>query len=63
MNTEGYYPADLKVLIERATQEAIIGSINKMPTNRKNNEIFINFINFYFNIIIINDNIINIIYI
>ncbi len=36
MNTEGYYPADLKVLIERATQEAIIGSINKMPSSRKN---------------------------
>jgi len=34
MNTEGYYPADLKVLIERATQEAIIGSINKMPSNK-----------------------------
>ncbi|ORX46363.1 AAA-domain-containing protein [Piromyces finnis] len=34
MNTEGYYPADLKVLIERATQEAIIGSINKIPANQ-----------------------------
>ncbi|KAL6633217.1 AAA-domain-containing protein [Neocallimastix sp. 'constans'] len=34
MNTEGYYPADLKVLIERATQEAIINSINKIPSNQ-----------------------------
>jgi len=50
MNTEGYYPADLKVLIERATQEAIIGSINKMPTNSKilNTLFYIYFINLFF---------------
>jgi len=50
MNTEGYYPADLKVLIERATQEAIIGSINKMPTNSKilKTLFYIYFINLFF---------------